>query len=180
MARQSALAYDQDRTMSQPPSSRKRSSASGRSDSTRSDSTRKSRSSYDSNFKQNLIDGGVYSHDRLSKPTNIHEIRDILPEYRASLSPSRFGDAEFESFADLNDRVAGETRVIADVLTIVEGKERHKYHNDRQGSLPPANRGNTLGGSDARIHHQSVSSAHVLHDPTSTGTYTEARWRGAL
>jgi hypothetical protein len=38
-------------------------------------------------------------------------------------------DAEFEEFADLNDRAAGETRAMADVLTIIEGKGKHKYYS---------------------------------------------------
>ena len=133
MARQSALAHDPDRTMSQPPSSRKRSSTSGRSDSARSDSTRKSRSSYDSNFKQNLIDGGIYPEgyelDDTNEARNLDAIHEALPVPRASLSPSRFSDGAFKEFRRTNDRAAGETRVIADVLTIIEGKGRHKHHN---------------------------------------------------
>ena len=90
-----------------------------------------------------MIDCGIYSHDRNSKPTNIDAIRDHLPKYRTSLSSSQFDDEQFESFTDLNERATGETRAMADVFTIIEGKGRHKYYSD--GPNHPFNHLKPLG-----------------------------------
>ena len=117
------IPHDQDGDMSQTSSGYKRSSAGD------INSTRKSKSSYDSNFKQNMIESGIYPHNQESKAKNIGEIRGQLSTYRASLSPSRFDEKEFEKFTDLNERATGETRAMSDVFTIIEGQGRHKYHS---------------------------------------------------
>ena len=65
-------------------------------------------------------------------------IRDHLQTYRASLSPSRFDDAKFEKFTDLNERALNETQTTADVFTIIEGEGRQKYYSD--GPNHPFNR----------------------------------------
>ena len=85
-----------------------------------------------------MIDGGIFPHDRKSKPANINAIRDHLQTYRASLSPSRFDDAKFEDFMELNERALGETQAMAKVFTIIEGEERHKYYSG--GPNHPFNR----------------------------------------
>ena len=76
-----------------------------------------------------MIDGGIFPHDRNSKPANIDTIRDHLQTHRASLSPSRFDDAKFENFVDLNERALGEAQAMANVFTIIEGMGRHKYYS---------------------------------------------------
>ena len=137
--RQFALAHDRDGIMSQPTSSRKRPFAQGRSDSTHSDSTRKSRSSYDPNFKQNLIDGGIYpavhKPNDTNKARNLDAIHEAMLVPRASLSPTQFSDGAFEEFWTTNDEALGESRAMADAFTIIEGRARHKYHSGGSETL---------------------------------------------
>ncbi|KAL2402650.1 hypothetical protein ABEF93_002762 [Exophiala dermatitidis] len=124
-----AVLADQDDTMSESNSSRKRSSASGG-----SGASRKSKSSYDPNFGQNLIDAGIYPHDEISQPNNAQDIRDEMAKYRASLSPSRFGDEDFKAFTRLCNRAGDEATVRADIMSIIAGesREKHYYAADRQ------------------------------------------------
>ena len=107
--------------MSQSNSSRKRSSTSG------------GKSSHDPNFGQNLIDAGICPHNRGSKPNNAQEIRDDMRAPRPSLSPSRFGDEDFDAFVDLCDRVGDEATARADTMSIIAGESRkkHYYASDR-------------------------------------------------
>lgn len=114
--------------MSQSNPSRKRSSTSGG-----SGATSKTKSSYDPNFGQNLIDAGIYPHNRGSQPKNAQDIRDDMGKYRASLSPSRFGDEDFKEFVDLCDRAGDEATARADIMSIIAGKSRkkHYYASDR-------------------------------------------------
>lgn len=91
---QFAISRHRTRSMSQSNSSRKRSSA-GLSGSGRSDSTRTSKGSYDPNFKQNMIDGGIYpeGHDPVNadEARNLGAIRGALAIPRASLPISILG-----------------------------------------------------------------------------------------
>jgi hypothetical protein len=116
--------------MSQSNSSRKRSSTSGGSGTT----GKTGKSSYDPNFGQNLIDGGIYPHNRGSKPHNAQDIRDDMRAPRASLSPSRFGDEDFDAFVDLCDRAGDEATARADIISIIAGESRkqHYYAADRK------------------------------------------------
>ena len=114
--------------MSQSNSSRKRSSTSGG-----SGTTGKTKSSYDPNFGQNLIDGGIYPHNRGSKANNAQDIRDDMAKLRASLSPSRFGDEDFKAFTRLCNKVGDETTARAEIMSIIAGESRkkHYYGSDR-------------------------------------------------
>jgi hypothetical protein len=109
--------------MSQSNSSRKRSSTSGG-----SGATPKTKSSYDPNFEQNLIDGGIYPYNRGSKPNNAQDIRNDMRAPRASLSPSRFGDEDFDAFVDLCDRAGDEATARADIMSIIAGESRKKHY----------------------------------------------------
>jgi hypothetical protein len=68
----------------------------------------KSTSPYDRQFQQVLIDNGIYPHGyRYSdgrvppKPDNWDQFGQMLARPRPSLSPSRFGDAEFDDFLEV-------------------------------------------------------------------------------
>ena len=115
--------------MSQSNLSRKRSSASGG-----SGATRKTKSSYDPNFGQNMIDAGIYPHDEISQPNNAQDIRDDMGKPRASLSPSRFGNEEFKAFTRLCNRAGDEATARAEIMSIIAGESRknHYYAADRQ------------------------------------------------
>ncbi|OAG34276.1 hypothetical protein AYO21_11558 [Fonsecaea monophora] len=125
-----AILADQGDAMSPSNSSRKRSSASSGSGAT----SKTGKSSYDPNFEQNLIDGGIYPHNRGSKPNNAKDIRDDMAKPRASLSPSRFGDEDFNAFVDLCDRAGDEATVRAEIISIIAGESRKQYNSaaDRQ------------------------------------------------
>lgn len=114
--------------MSQTNSSRKRPSTSGD-----NDTPRKSKSSYDRNFGQNLMDAGIYPHNKASKPGNAQDIRDHIARNRASLSPSRFRDEDFEAFQEVCDRTGDEATVMSDVMSIIAGSTRqtHYHASDR-------------------------------------------------
>ena len=116
--------------MNQSSSSLKRTSASGVSGSGRSGSARSSKGLYDPNLKQKMIDGGIFPHSRNSKPTNIDTVRAHLQICRASLSPSRFDDAKFEDFTDLNERALSESQAMTNVFTIIEGDGRYNHYSD--------------------------------------------------
>ncbi|KAK5200710.1 hypothetical protein LTR41_012251, partial [Exophiala xenobiotica] len=121
-----------DDNMCESNSSRKRSSTSRG-----SGATPKTKSSYDPNFEQNLIDGGIYPHNRGSKPNNAQDIRHDMRAPRASLSPSRFGDEDFDAFVDLCDRAGDEATARADIMSIIAGESRkkHYYASDRKNSI---------------------------------------------
>ncbi|RMD41770.1 hypothetical protein DV735_g3372, partial [Chaetothyriales sp. CBS 134920] len=108
--------------MSQPSATRKRPEPSG-------NRTTKTRSSADPAFEQNMIDAGIYPHNRHSKPENLGSIRGHLARSRASLSPSVFRDEDFEEFVELADRASGETSVRTDVITLIEGSGRKQHRH---------------------------------------------------
>ncbi|KAK5044695.1 hypothetical protein LTR84_010587 [Exophiala bonariae] len=108
---------------------RKRSSASSRpSDNTRTTSTKTT--PYSGNFEQKLIDTGIYPNlyehpdGRLSqKPANLSEIQAAQRVSRASLSPSRFTDDDFEAFQRANAKASAETTGMYNVLPFIAGNE---------------------------------------------------------
>ncbi|OAP59568.1 hypothetical protein AYL99_06866 [Fonsecaea erecta] len=114
--------------MSQSSSSRKRLSKSSG-----SGATGKSKSSYDPNFGQNLIDAGIYPHDEISQPNNAQDIREDMAMPRASLSPSRFGDEDFKAFTRLCNRAGDEATVRAEIMSIIAGEsgKEHNHASDR-------------------------------------------------
>ena len=114
--------------MNKSKSSRKRSFTPGG-----SDSACKSKSSYDANFEQNLIDGGIYPHNRGSKPENAQDIREYMARRRASLSPSRFGSKDFEDFTSFCDKTGDEANARSDIISIIagDGRKQHEYASDR-------------------------------------------------
>lgn len=137
--------------MSRSSLSRKRSAASG----SGSDPNRKSRSSYDANFEQNLIDGGIYpvghepdGSEAQAKPRNMDDVRRVMRVPRPALSPSQFSDAAFDQFNRQIARAADEATVRADILSLVAGNGRksHRSASDRlfnhldpvSDDLPPA------------------------------------------
>ncbi|RMZ85005.1 hypothetical protein DV738_g293, partial [Chaetothyriales sp. CBS 135597] len=125
------FASSANRNGSMSQSSRKR-SASRRSDSGSKSKT--SRSSYDPEFEQNMIDGGIYPHSRASKPANLKELRERAAEDRPSLSPSKFNDEDFEEFVTLCDTAGDEASARANVISVIEGRGRsgHFYAGDRR------------------------------------------------
>ena len=132
--------------MGRKRSGRKRSSRPGKARSESSNSTSKSLSAYDPNFRQKLVDSGIYLPNRNSKPTNLDDIKDHLLQRRPSLSPSQFLDADFEHFAELEGNSWGESSVMADVFKIIEGKGREDYFS---------------GGPDHRLNHLEPLSAYL-------------------
>jgi hypothetical protein len=108
---------------------RKRSSASSRpSDYTKTTSTKTT--PYSGNFEQKLIDTGIYPNlyehpdGRLSqKPANLSDIQAAQRVSRASLSPSRFTDDDFEAFQRANAKASAETTGMYNVLPFIAGNE---------------------------------------------------------
>src|SRR5438552_142306 len=107
--------------MSQSSSSRNTSISGG------SNSARQSKSSYDANFEQNMIDGGIYPHNRASKPKNTGDTRDFMTRHRPSLSPSQFGDEDFEEFTNLCNTAGDEANARADIMSIIAGEARKQH-----------------------------------------------------
>jgi hypothetical protein len=79
-------------------------------------------SAYGADFEQHLIDHGIYINSRKSKPSNLHEIRQILAQLRPSLSPSRFSEGAFEEFQQGNEDVIDEGEVMSTILPEIHGK----------------------------------------------------------
>jgi hypothetical protein len=95
-----------------------------------STSKTKKTSPYDLNFEQNPIDNHIYpSHCDLPddrpppKPDNYNEITERLGEPRASLSPSRFCEENFDRFVRTNSRTLNEDAVMSDVFPAIRGLE---------------------------------------------------------
>jgi hypothetical protein len=76
-----------------------------------------------------MIDSGIYPHNRASKPHNIQDIRDYMAKPRASLSPSQFDDRRFEEFTEVCEKAANEASAMADIIPIIAGEGRKKYHS---------------------------------------------------
>lgn len=113
--------------MSQTNSSRKRSSASG-------GSSKTGKYSYDPNFEQNLIDGGIYpegyelGHNRPPiEPGNIYDIQTTMRAPRPSLSPSRFTLRDFQDFKRKVIGAGDEATRWAKIMSIVAGESRKQH-----------------------------------------------------
>lgn len=104
----------------------------------------KSTGPYDRQFQQVLIDNGIYPHGyRYSdgrvppKPDNWDQFGQMLARPRPSLSPSRFGDAEFEDFVQADADAGKEQQVCESVIPYIEG--RIADGRCRSGAIPLGN-----------------------------------------
>ena len=81
-----------------------------------------------------MIDNGVYPDgyspvegSRPPKPNNIKEIREMLSQPRASLSPSKFSENAFEEFQDSNRRANSELAATANVIPYITGSKDRQF-----------------------------------------------------
>ncbi|KAF3482660.1 uncharacterized protein GIQ15_01984 [Arthroderma uncinatum] len=88
-----------------------------------------STTAYNRNFEQKLIDHGVYpprykypDGQKPAKPDNWLEINDRLAQPRASLSPSKFSEHEFDEFVEADVNASKEKPVIRFAVPIIEGR----------------------------------------------------------
>ncbi|KIW41742.1 uncharacterized protein PV06_07266 [Exophiala oligosperma] len=115
----------------------KRSSASSKpSDSTKTTTTKTT--PYSGNFEQKCIDNGIYPdvYEYLDgnisqNPTNLGDIQAAQRVPRASLSPSRFTDKDFEAFRRANAKAKGETTGMCTVFPLIAGNEA--THHSQMG-----------------------------------------------
>ncbi|KAI9812362.1 MAG: hypothetical protein M1826_002850 [Phylliscum demangeonii] len=89
-------------------------------------------SAYNANFRQKLIDLGVYPYacgleDYPPAPKNLQEIRRRLGRRRASLSPTNFSDSDFFDFTKTMERAETEVEVMKHVFPIVAGPKDHHF-----------------------------------------------------
>ena len=87
---------------------------------------------YDPNFHQKLIDGGIYPYGYEDpdgrvppKPRNWQEIRERLRQYRPSLSSTTFSEEQHEQFQRADARVSKENKATKRVIPIIEGNSTH-------------------------------------------------------
>ncbi|OJD28049.1 hypothetical protein ACJ73_00555 [Blastomyces percursus] len=87
-----------------------------------------STTAYNRNFEQKLIDHGVYPKGyeypdgRVpGKPNNWEEINERLAQPRASLSPSKFSEREFQKFERADTNVSKEKPVATAVVPTIDG-----------------------------------------------------------
>ena len=83
-----------------------------------------------------MIDSHIYPNNyehpdgRSSiQPNNMNDIRQHLRQPRPSLSPSRFSEDAFRSFERQAEKAANEAAAMADVIPIIAGEGRKKYHS---------------------------------------------------
>ncbi|KAL2369989.1 hypothetical protein RJ035_007334 [Blastomyces gilchristii] len=83
---------------------------------------------YNRNFQQNLVDHGVYppgykypNGQKLAKPNNWLELNERLAQPRASLSPSKFSEQEFEEFREADMNASKEKPIVRLAIPIIEG-----------------------------------------------------------
>ncbi|KAK2743055.1 hypothetical protein FQN57_005011 [Myotisia sp. PD_48] len=109
---------------------RKRSARSPPSSSSYHKSAKKTKrpSAYDRNFQQILINNGFYpdryqypNGQKLAKPANWTEIQERLHRRRASLSPTRFNDDDFENFQHADTTSPKEAEVMLSVISTIQG-----------------------------------------------------------
>ena len=110
----------------------------------------KKSSTYDHNFKQNLIDNGIYPDDYdfpdncdPPRPSNEDEILNRLGQPRPSLSPSKFSEEAFRTFKQTNSRALNEDDVMGNVFPVIQGSARiPSAKNINFGNLKPLTDGN--------------------------------------
>ncbi|EFR02618.1 hypothetical protein MGYG_05616 [Nannizzia gypsea CBS 118893] len=88
-----------------------------------------SSTAYNRNFEQKLIDYGVYPPEyrepgcpRPAKPDNWRELNERLVQPRASLSPSKFSEQEFEEFREADINAAKEKTIVRSAFPRIEGR----------------------------------------------------------
>ncbi|KAM3422318.1 hypothetical protein BST61_g2677 [Cercospora zeina] len=121
-------------TMSQSSSQSRKRRLGSRSSNSSSTSRTRTTTPYSGEFRQKLVDQGIYptSHRTVSgcrppKPDNIHEIRRILCQPRPSLSPSRFTETAFEDFQDANERATSESKAMMQVIPVIAGSQDRQF-----------------------------------------------------
>ncbi|KAL9077897.1 MAG: hypothetical protein Q9157_003196 [Trypethelium eluteriae] len=111
--------------------SKRTASASRTLSTTNTTATRKSGSSgtYNPNFEQKLIDGGIYpyGYDNLDgqippKPANWDALHARFAQYRPSLSPSVFSEEDYEAFVQADARASRERSGTTRVIPYIEGE----------------------------------------------------------
>ncbi|KAF3492125.1 uncharacterized protein GIQ15_01642 [Arthroderma uncinatum] len=88
-----------------------------------------STTAYNRNFEQKLIDYGVYppgykypDGQKPEKPNNWSEVNERLAQSRASLSPSKFSEREFEEFVEADLNASKEKPIVRLAIPIIEGR----------------------------------------------------------
>ncbi|KAL2433920.1 hypothetical protein ABEF95_012877 [Exophiala dermatitidis] len=151
--------------------SRKRSSASSRPSGSKT-------TTYSGNLEQKLIDNGIYPPDhehQNGRPpqdtANIDDIRARLSLSRASLSPSRFTDADYLAFKRENTRAKGETTTLFKVFPFIAGNEiNHRAEADLPlKNLTPFDKG--LSELKPDLYHGASASAIHPRVRTDLGPY---------
>lgn len=84
---------------------------------------------YNRNFEQKLIDHGVYppgykypDGQKPAKPSNWQELNERLAQPRASLSPSKFSEEQFEEFVEADVNASKEKSIVRLAIPIIEGR----------------------------------------------------------
>ncbi|KAK3363917.1 hypothetical protein B0T25DRAFT_55727 [Lasiosphaeria hispida] len=78
-------------------------------------------SAYGPEFETHLADHNIYINSRKSKPKNTKEAHTQLAQARPSLSPSRFGEHDFEDFQQRDEEAVFEDEVTTKVIPVICG-----------------------------------------------------------
>lgn len=78
-------------------------------------------SAYGPEFETHLADHNIYINSRKSKPKNTKEDYIQLAHARLSLSPSRFGESDFEDFQQRDEEAVFEDEVMTKVIPVIYG-----------------------------------------------------------
>ncbi|KAL5400912.1 hypothetical protein PMIN03_011977 [Paraphaeosphaeria minitans] len=104
----------------------------------------KSTGVYDRDFQQHLVDHNVYPHGYRhsdgsvpTKPANWRGINEILAQPRPSLSPSKFGEEDYQRFVQADADASKEKQVSELVIPLLEG--RIEDAKCRSGGIPFTN-----------------------------------------
>lgn len=88
-----------------------------------------STTAYNRNFEQKLIDHGIYppgykypDGQKPAKPDNWQELNERLAQPRASLSPSKFSEQDFEEFVEADVNASKEKPIVRLAIPIIEGR----------------------------------------------------------
>lgn len=84
-----------------------------------------------------LADCGVFPDgyrgldgSRPPKPTNLDELRQMLPRTRSSLCPSAFSEGAFEEFQETDRRAKSEAKPMSSVVPIITGAKDNQLETE--------------------------------------------------
>ena len=94
-------------------------------------------------FEQNIVSGGVVlpgsqqAYGSITRPENYQELRDVMGEYRPSLSPTLYGEDKFEEYQNDVYRSTNEAELLTNAWPTLNGKTKAPNGMNRPFDMTP-------------------------------------------